>query len=88
MSKEFQIAPCFFCGSFKPKVYAEGNAKKIFNEDGSEDFFFTDVFGYCCECTECGVMTSQHSILADAIGEWNFMYKNNKLRGKNDLQRV
>lgn len=81
MSKEFQIAPCFFCGNFKPEVYAEGNAKKIFNEDGSEDFFFTDVFGYYCECTECGTMTNQHSILADAIGEWNFMYKNNKLRG-------
>ena len=75
MSKEFQIAPCSSCGNFKPIVYAEGNAKKIFNENGSEDFFFTDVFGYYCECTECNTITHQHSILADAIGEWNYMYK-------------
>ena len=78
MSKEFQIAPCFFCGDLHPSVYAEGNAKKIFNENGSEDFFFTDVFGYYCECTECGTMTNQHGILADAIGEWNYMYKKHK----------
>ena len=77
MSKEFQIAPCHFCGS-EPTVYSEGNAKKIFNEDGTEDFFFTDVFGYCCECDECGTMTHQHQILEDAIGEWNYMYKKYK----------
>lgn len=77
MSKEFQIAPCFYCG-FEPTVYAEGNAKKIFYENGSEDFFFTDVFGYYCECVECGIMTNQHQILEDAIEEWNYMYRKNK----------
>lgn len=75
MNKEFHIAPCSSCGNLTPIVYVDGTAKKIFNENGSEDFFFTSVFAYYCECKDCGTITDPCHTLSDAVGQWNYMYR-------------
>lgn len=67
----YELLPCPNCGDFEPMVYAEGNAKKIFNKDGTENFYFTNVIGYMCECQKCGACTDYHMIAQDAVGAWN-----------------
>ena len=73
MSKtdSFWVRPCPECGDMEPVVYAEGNAKKIYHEDGSAEMFFTDVPGYICECTCCGAQTDVMMCHMDAVGAWN-----------------
>ena len=70
-SPEFSLFPCPKCGEFKPIAYAEGVAKKVFDEDGSSIMYFTEVDGYVVECPECGARTKHQQTLHDAVGEWN-----------------
>ena len=73
MSKagNFWLRPCPECGDMEPVVYTEGNAKKIYHEDGSTEMFFTDVSGSVCECTCCGAQTEFMMTYMDAVGAWN-----------------
>ena len=58
------------CGG-KPIVYEEGMAKRILNDDISDEIYFTDWDGYSIECENCGEVVSYCKTVESAITAWN-----------------
>lgn len=57
------------CGG-KPCVFGEGLAREDYNETNKE-FYFTDFYGYCVECDECGEGVYDFRAPERAIEAWN-----------------